>query len=125
VNILSILRPRTIVAVALALIVGSSAYGFAAANTVPDSKAGDGTSTVSGYSVSAITYVLETTDSSMIDTVTFTLDAAASQVQVQLVSGGTWYAADNGGSGNVWTVDPAAGAVTATSVNALRIVATS
>jgi hypothetical protein len=125
VNILSILRPRTIVAVGLALIVGSSAYGFAASNTVPTSKAGDGAGAVSGYTASAITYVLEATDSSMIDTVTFTLDAAASQVEVQLVSGGTWYTADNGGSGNVWTVDPAAGSVTATSVNTLRVVATS
>lgn len=124
-NILSILRPRTIAAVALALVVGSSAYGFAAANTVPTSKAGDGAGAISGYSASSITYVLETSDPSKIDTVTFTLDAAASQVQVQLVTGGAWYEADNGGTGNVWTVNPGAGTVTADDVDTLRIVATS
>jgi hypothetical protein len=125
VNILSILRPRTIAAVALALIVGSSAYGFAAANTVPDTKAGDGAGAVSGYTASSVTYVLEVADPSKVSTVSFTLDAAASQVQVQLVTGGTWYEADNGGSGNVWTVDPAAGTVTVDDVDTLRVVATS
>lgn len=126
--IASILRPRTIVAVALALIMGSVAYGFAASNTVPDTNAGDGTSTVSGYTVTNVTYLLETADPTMLDTVTFTLTpdnggVTAGTVKVQLVSGGTWYDADNGGAGDVWTVDPTAGSLTVTSVDTLHIVA--
>jgi hypothetical protein len=119
----SLLRPRNIAAAAVALVIATSAYGFAAANTVPDSKAGDGTGTVSGYTVTNVTYVLEASDPSKIDTVTFTLDAAADTVQVQLVTGGSWYEADNGGSGNNWTVNPAAGALDAEDVDTLRVVA--
>lgn len=122
-NILTFLRPRNIVGGALALVIASSAYGFAAANTVPGSKAGDGVGAISGYTASSVVYVLETADPSKIDTVTFTLDAAASVVQVQLQTGGTWYEADNGGSGNVWTVNPAAGTVDAEDVDNLRVVA--
>jgi hypothetical protein len=123
----SILRPRTIVAVALALIMGSAAYGFAAANTISATNAGAGASTVSGYTVSAVTYLLETSDPTMLDKVTFTLTPDASgavptTVKVQLVSGGTWYDATHG-TGNVWSYDPAAGAMTVTSVDALNIVA--
>jgi hypothetical protein len=119
----SILRPRNIAAAIVALVIATSAYGFAAANTVPDTKAGDGDGDISGYNVTNVTYVLETADPSNIDTVTFTLDAPADTVQVQLVTGGTWYEADNGGTGNVWTVDPAAGTLTAVAVNTLRVVA--
>lgn len=121
--IATLLRPRLLIATAMALLIAGSAYGYAATNTVPDSKAGDGAGTVSGYTVSNIVYVLETTDSSKMDKVTFTLDATADTVKVQLVSGGTWYTADNGGTGNDWTVDPAAGTLTVEAVNTLRVVA--
>lgn len=34
--------------------ISLSAYAFAAANTVPDTKAGDGSGTVSGYNVTSV-----------------------------------------------------------------------
>lgn len=127
-SIVTFFRPRTIAAVALALIIGSTAYGFAASNTVPNTNAGDGSGTISGYTASNVVYVLETADPTKLDTVTFTLTPQNSgttptTVKVQLVSGGTWYDADNGGSGNDWTVDPTAGSLNVSAVNTLHVVA--
>jgi hypothetical protein len=51
-------------------------YGFAAANTVPDSKAGDGDGDVTGYTISDIHYVLNTTNPANISQLTFSLDTA-------------------------------------------------
>ena len=119
---------RFIAAAALALVIATAAYGFAAANTVPDTNAGDGSGTISGYTASSVVYVLETADPTKLDTVTFTLTpdsggATAGTVKVQLVASGTWYTASNGGSGNDWTVDPTAGSLAVSSVDTLHIVA--
>jgi hypothetical protein len=123
--ITSILRVRFIAAAALALVMATAAYGFAASNTVPATNAGEGSGTVSGYTASNVVYVLETADPTKLDTVTFTLTGAttAGTVKVQLVSGGTWYTAANGGSGDDWTVDPSAGSLNVNAVNTLHIVA--
>jgi hypothetical protein len=108
--IASLLRPRIIAAIAAAMIFASAAYGFAASNTIDDHNAGDGTGDVSGYDVSGITYNLDAADPTELDTVVFTLTptngtADAAVVKVQLVeSTGEWYDADNGESGNTWTV---------------------
>jgi hypothetical protein len=124
----SILRVRTIVAVVAALIVAVTAYGFAASNTVPDTNAGDGEGTISGYTVSNVTYTLNSTDPSLLDSVSMTITpdnggTAPTTVKVQLVNGGTWYDAD--GSGTSWSVDLSAvtPSVTAASVDNLRVVA--
>ncbi|MDZ4717851.1 MAG: hypothetical protein SH847_05230 [Roseiflexaceae bacterium] len=126
-NISSILRPRTLVMAAMVLILSVSAYGFAAANTVPATNAGDGAGTISGYTASSVVYLLETADPTKLDKVTFTLTpdatgAVPSVVKVQLAAAGTWYTASNV-SGNDWVVDPAAGALTTASVTTLHIVA--
>ena len=81
---------RTTTAILLALILSAVAYGFAAANTVPDSKAGDGSGAVSGYTISAIHYILDATTPSEIDTVTFTTDVAVP------ATGTVYVVADNG-----------------------------
>ena len=52
---------RTTTVVLLALILSAVVYGFAAANTVPDSYAGEGTSDVSGYVISNIHYIVGVT----------------------------------------------------------------
>jgi hypothetical protein len=129
-SIAPILRPRILVMFALALILAVSAYGFAAANTIDTTNAGDGAGAISGYTVADtdVVYVLEAADPTKIDTITFTLTpdstgATPSVVKVQLAAGGAWYDADNGGSGNDWVVDPAAGALSAASVTTLHIVA--
>jgi hypothetical protein len=81
------------------LLVSVAAYGFAASNVVPETGAGDGAGTISGYTISGVTYALEggvDTDPSTIEEVSFSLDATAganlpSDVQIQIVTAGTWY----------------------------------
>jgi hypothetical protein len=84
---------------ALVLVLAGATYAFAAANTVPTSKAGDGTGVISGYTVSAVHYNLNTTNPSTIDSVTFTLNSApvaGSTIKIKLVSAGTtWYTCTN------------------------------
>jgi hypothetical protein len=54
-------------------VVAGSAYAFTAANTVPNSTAGAGASTVSGYTVSGLHYALNSTTPANIDSLTFTV----------------------------------------------------
>jgi hypothetical protein len=78
------------------LTLGVGAYAFTATNTVPASRAGDGTGTVSGYSVSNIHYNLDVTTPTNIDAVTFTVDTApvaGSTMKVQIA--GNWYSCTN------------------------------
>jgi hypothetical protein len=80
-------------------IISAAVYGFAAANTVPTSKAGDGAGVVSGYTVSNIHYNLNASNPRNIDSVTFNLDTApvaGSTITIKLVSAGsTWYTCTN------------------------------
>jgi hypothetical protein len=76
----------------LVLVLAGATYAFAAANTVPASKAGDGSGGITGYTVSAIHYTLNTTNPANIDSVTFTLNTAptaGSTIRIQL--NGAWY----------------------------------
>ena len=73
------MRLRKLLPLAMLGIVGSigfSAYAFTATNTVPNSKAGEGTSTVSGYTITNIDYTLNGTDPSSIDADDFDLSAS-------------------------------------------------
>lgn len=79
-------RRRTAVIIAVAAALAFAAYAFTAANTVPASKAGDGSGTISGYTVSNIAYQLEALDPANIDSVSFTLDAAAGTVKAKVVA---------------------------------------
>src|SRR5512133_1095411 len=80
-----------IILVAVMVFAGFT-YAYAAANTVPPTKAGDGAGAITGYAISAVNYTLNTIDPSTIDTVAFTLDAPATSVRIRLVSSGpTWY----------------------------------
>jgi TRAP-type C4-dicarboxylate transport system substrate-binding protein len=75
------------------------AYASAAANSVPTSKAGDGSGVISGYTVTAVHYTLNGTNPTTIDSVTFTLDTApvaGGTLKIKLVSSGsTWYGCTN------------------------------
>jgi hypothetical protein len=104
--------------------ISVAAYAFAAANTVPDTKAGDGTGAVSGYDVTDVVYTLNGTDPSKLDSVAFDLGAAAAQVQVQLVASGTWYACALD-TGTVWTCDTTSPALNVADIDQLRVVAAS
>jgi hypothetical protein len=93
---------RTVLAALLATIVATSGFAFAAANTVPDSNAGEGTGTIAGFTVSGIHYTLDTSNPAAITGVQFSLaptPAAGATVRAALntgayatctVASGTW-----------------------------------
>ena len=118
----SIGRLSTVLVLSGAIVAGT--YAFTAANTVPASKAGDGTGTVTGYTVSAIHYNLNATNPANVDSVTFTLDSApvaGSTLRVQLAAAGSWYSCTNAGTAvSCATTAPQA---TVLGVTALRVVA--
>jgi hypothetical protein len=109
----------------LALVIGIlvGTYAFTAANTVPDTKAGDGSGTITGYVVTGVHYTLNGTDPSKVDAVAFTVDStpvAGSTLKVQLVSSGTWYTCTNVATAvSCTTTSPQATVVPA---NQLRVV---
>lgn len=104
-------------------IISVASYAFAAANTVPATKAGDGLGVVSGYTVTNVAYTLNGTDPSTLDSVSFDLGAAATQAKVQLVATtGSWYACVLG-SGTTWSCDTTG--LTVLTINQLRVVAAS
>jgi hypothetical protein len=95
-------RIKILFVVVVVLVLAAATYAFAAANTVPPSKAGDGSGVVSGYTVSAIHYALNGTNPTTIDTVTFTLDTApvaGSTIKIKLIAAGsTWFTCTNAGT---------------------------
>ncbi len=119
---INLFRRRNLISLLLIILLMIVSYAFAAANTVPGSNAGDGSGAVSGYTVSNISYALDATDPSLIDSVTFTVSpGSVSEVQVQLVNGGSWFNC-NVASAPTITCN-IGGAVTALAANVLRVVA--
>ena len=91
-------RWRRLAALIFAALLALAVYAFAAANTVPATKAGDGSGAISGYTISAVHYGLNATTPSNIDSVTFTLSstpAAGSTMKIQLTAAGSWYSCTN------------------------------
>ena len=66
-------RRRLIVVSVLALGIATAVYGYAATNTVPNSSAGSGSGTISGYTVTNVAYTLNSTTPTNLDQVTFTI----------------------------------------------------
>ena len=82
-------------------IVAAAVFAFTAANTVPETKAGEGSEQITGYVVSSVHYTLNATDPSKIDAVAFQLDTAApsgSTIRARLEPAGTWYVCTNTGA---------------------------
>ncbi len=77
-------KARLLVLTTLLVLLAVLAYGFAAQNTVPASYAGDGSAAVNGYTVSGVHYTLNSSDPSIIDGVSFTLDQSATEVHTAL-----------------------------------------
>jgi hypothetical protein len=103
----NLLKPKYIAIALVILVLAVIAFGYAAANVVPESGAGEGVGTVSGYTISNIAYTLLTTDPTKVSSVAF--DAAAtsgaeapSTVKVSVDSGSTWIAC-TGPVTNTWT----------------------
>jgi len=88
----------------LVCVFAVTAYAYAAGNTIPTRKAGDGSGSVSSYSIitSSIQYSLNPDNPQTIDSVTFSLNgspAGSSTVKVQLGgTGTTWYNCSHSGA---------------------------
>jgi hypothetical protein len=114
---------RYLVAAVAAGILALGAYVFTASNTIPTSNAGSGGNTISGYTVSNVSYTLNATNPQNVDQVAFTISpAGATTVKAQLVTGGTWYACTNS-SGSVTCNTTVGTQATAAAANNLTVVA--
>lgn len=119
-------RPLFFALIILLLILAAIIFAFAAANVVPESGAGDGSNTISGYTITNITYTLDATDPSEVDVVAMDVGptagaAAATDVRVT-IDGGTNWITCAGPSGTTWTCTFASG-VTVVSLSLLQVVA--
>lgn len=116
---------RSVIILIIALVFASTAYALAASNTLADAgKAGDGSNAISGYTVSGVTYNLDVTDPSLVASVEFDLDAAASNVQASLTntatSTETFASSCTEAPANHWTCT--FGAVSALSADSFRVI---
>ena len=111
---------KLFVVVLVVLVFATAAFAFAASNTVPASYAGEGASVTSGYTVSNVVYNLNAATPSNIDSVAFTLNAAAATVKVRLVTTGSYFTCSNVGFN--WTCNTAG--VTVAAADEFRVVAT-
>ena len=105
--------------VAAVAVVAGGSYAVTASNTVPTTQAGQGTGTVSGYTVSSVAYTLNGSTPTNIDAVTFTISpASATTVKAQLVAAGTWYSCTNtAGAVSCATTSPQMTVATAATLN--------
>ena len=114
---------KLFVVVLVVLVFATSAFAFAAANTMPASTyAGEGSSTTSGYTVSNVVYNLNAGTPSNIDSVTFALNAAATNVKIRLITTGSYYACTNT-SGFNWSCATTAPQSTVAAADEFRVVA--
>lgn len=115
-------RLRLLYPLLIALVLAAVTFAYAAANTVPSSSAGDGSNTISGYTVSNVHYVLDSTNPALISAVEFTLSGANAPqtVKIQLTSSGSWYSCTLSGSTYSCNVG---GGVSAYDASILRVVA--
>jgi hypothetical protein len=105
----------------VATVVGAGS-AFTASNTVPNASVGEGSNTISGYTISNEAYTINAANPLNVDAVTFTITpSTATVVKAQIASGGTWYSCTNtSGSVSCATTAPQA---TTLSANALNVVA--
>ena len=125
------LRTRVVVAAVSAMAIAGGAYAFTAANTVPDSTAGAGAGTVSGYTVTNLHYALDETTPANIDSLTFTVSpvipsASSGKVVIQatLSSGGpNSYSCTTNTAGDTVTCDTTSPQLTADKLTGVTVVA--
>jgi hypothetical protein len=112
-------KARRIAAVVVVAVVAMAAFGFAAANTVPASDAGDGSAAISGYTVSAVTYTLAANPQNLANVKFQLAPAGATSVQAS-VTGAAPYTACTGPVAGVWTCNVTDAVTAATN---LRVIA--
>ncbi len=101
---------RFLAAIAALLVLITIAYALAASINVPDTNAGSGDGTVGGYAITTVTYTLDPTDHSDLDSVDIVLDQAADYVEARITGAGAWAVCT--GSGTNWSC-PVGGTVLA------------
>ena len=106
---------------AVAAAVGIGGFALTASNTVPDSKAGDGSGAVSGYTITGVHYALKSADPTKFDTVTFNLSSTpATGSTIKLKVGGSWYSCAN--TAAAVTCDTSTGSPSVQPADSLQIV---
>ena len=103
--------------------IATAAYAFTNSNTVPASNAGSGSGAVSGYTATSITYGINATTPTNLDSVSFTIaPTTTSAVKVQLAPAGSWYSCSNTAGAVVCaTTSPQATVVAATSLTVVAV----
>jgi hypothetical protein len=122
-----LLQLKFVAAALVAAVIGGGVYAFTASNTVPNTTAGSGNGTVSGYTVTNLHYNLNATTPANIDSLTFTISPAVPStstgkvvIQAALTTGGpTSYTCTTdtaGATATCATISPQLTAATLTSV---------
>jgi hypothetical protein len=103
------LSRRLAVVIAAVVVLGGASYAFLAAlSGLPTgTHAGAAQVSVSGYTVSNLTYSYNAGNPDNIDQVSFELDNDAGVVHLQLVGSGTWYACSKDAVATALLVAPA------------------
>jgi hypothetical protein len=118
------LHIRLLLVLVLVVLAATGAYVFTASNTVPNTNAGSGSGTISGYTITGVAYNLNSSNPNNIDSVTFTIaPTSAGTVKIQVVNGGTWYTCTNS-SGSVACDTTVGTQATVAPANQLTVVAT-
>jgi hypothetical protein len=110
---------KLFIVVLVVLVLATSA--FAATNTVPASRAGEGSGAISGYAVSNIVYTFDTANPSNLTSVAFDLDNPATTVKVSATAAGTLQNCTSATPFTHWTCTLTG--TTVTSASTLRVVA--
>jgi hypothetical protein len=113
------------------LVIAGAAYAFTASNTVPNTNAGSGAGTVSGYTVTNLHYALNATTPTNIDTMTFTINPAVPStssgkvvVSAALSAGGpNTYTCTTDTAGTTVTCPTTSPQLTAGTLNTVTVVA--
>lgn len=117
--------------IALVMVIAGGAYAFTASNTVPNSTAGAGAGTVSGYAVTNVHYALNASSPANIDSLTFTIAPAIPSastgkviVQAALTAGGpNTYTCSTDTAGTTVTCATTSPQLTAAGLTGLTVVA--
>jgi hypothetical protein len=114
--------PRRLIVVAAFAIVALSAFGFAASNTIADGgNAGDGDATISGFTITNISYDVNNTNPTVIDTVTFDVSPAVTgEAKVKFNNDPDWY---DCGTGASLSCDLTSGSVDVLNATNIRVIA--
>jgi hypothetical protein len=116
-------RSRYLAALLVVGVLASASYAFTATNTVPNTNAGSGSGTISGYTATSVAYTLDSTTPTNLNQVAFTISpTTTSTVKIQLASGGSWYSCTNSsGSVTCATTSPQATVAAATQLTVVAV----